>query len=67
MNTKTGVAFSIIAIVAAVLLFAAGPIVSPHQAWACGGYYGCGCGGGGYGYGGTGFYSYGGSGFYNSW
>ncbi|MGB8933506.1 MAG: hypothetical protein WCC17_00195 [Candidatus Nitrosopolaris sp.] len=48
MNTKTSVVFSIIAIAAAVLLFAAGPVVSTHQAWAWGGGFGgfggcCGC------------------------
>ncbi|MGB6532491.1 MAG: hypothetical protein WBF33_30700 [Candidatus Nitrosopolaris sp.] len=48
---KTSVVFSIIAIAAAVLLFAAGPVVSTHQAWAWGGGFGgfggiggcCGC------------------------
>ncbi|HXX95631.1 MAG TPA: hypothetical protein VEL11_00755 [Candidatus Bathyarchaeia archaeon] len=51
MNTKTSVVFSIIAVAAAVLLFAAGPIVSTHQALAWGGGFGgwggfggcCGC------------------------
>jgi hypothetical protein len=52
MNTKTSVVFSIIAVAAAVLLFAAGPIVSTHQAlaWGGGGFGGfggfggcCGC------------------------
>ncbi len=37
MNTKTSVVFSIIAIAAAVLLFAAGPVVATHQVWAWGG------------------------------
>jgi hypothetical protein len=37
MNTKTSVVFGIIAVAAAVLLFAAGPIVSTHQALAWGG------------------------------
>ena len=37
MDTKTSVMFSIIGIVVAVLLFAAGPIVSTHQALAWGG------------------------------
>jgi hypothetical protein len=64
MNTKTSVVFSIIAIAAAVLLFAAAPIVSTHQALAWGGFGGfggfggccgcfscCGCGGfGGWGF-----------------
>jgi hypothetical protein len=52
MNTKTGVMFSIIAVAAAVLLFAAGPIVSTHQALAWGGGFGgcCGCGGFGGGF-----------------
>jgi hypothetical protein len=61
MDTKTSVVFGIIAIAVAVLLFAAGPIVSTHQALACGGgWYGggwggccgcfsCGCGGCWYG------------------
>jgi hypothetical protein len=31
---KTSVMFSIIGIVAAVLLFAAGPVIATHQAWA---------------------------------
>lgn len=31
MNTKTSVIFSIIGIVAAVLLFAAGPLIATHQ------------------------------------
>jgi hypothetical protein len=48
MNTKTSVVFSIIAVAAAVLLFAAGPIVSTHQALAWGGYGGFG-GFGGFG------------------
>ena len=51
MNTKTSVVFGIIAVAAAVLLFAAGPIVSTHQALAWGGGFGgwggfggcCGC------------------------
>ena len=34
MNTKISVVFSIVAIAAAVLLFAAGPVVSTHQAYA---------------------------------
>jgi hypothetical protein len=36
MNTKTSVVFGIITIAAAVLLFAAGPVVATYQAWACG-------------------------------
>jgi hypothetical protein len=36
MNTKTSIVFNIITIAAAVLLFAAGPVVATHQAWACG-------------------------------
>jgi hypothetical protein len=53
-----------------MLLFAAGPIVTTNQAWACG--YG-GCGGytyGGHGFyvdSGNGFYVYGGIGYYNYW
>jgi len=46
-------------VIAAILLFAAGPIVVMHQALACDG-GGC----GDYFYGGSGFYTYGGSGFY---
>ena len=42
MNTKTSVVFSIIAVAAAVLLFAAGPIISTHQALAWGGFGGWG-------------------------
>ena len=50
MNTKTSVVFGIIAVAAAVLLFAAGPIVSTHQALAWGGGFGGGFGGfGGFG------------------
>jgi hypothetical protein len=63
MNTKISVVFSIVAIAAAVLLFAAGPVVSTHQAYAqfwggWGGGWGggccgcCGCGGWGGGWGG---------------
>ena len=37
MDTKKSVVFSIIAVAAAVLMFAAGPIVSTHQALAWGG------------------------------
>ena len=37
MNTKISVMFSMTAIVAAVLLFAAGPLVTTHQAYAWGG------------------------------
>ena len=61
MNTKTNVVFSIIAVAAAVALFAAGPIVSTHQALAWGAGFGgfggccgcfscCGCGGFGGGF-----------------
>jgi hypothetical protein len=70
MNTRIGIVFSIISVVAAILLFAAGPIVATHQALACG-YDGC----RGYTYGGNGFYVdsgngfyvYGGIGYYNYW
>jgi len=78
MNTKTSVVFGIITIAAAVLLFAAGPVVATFQAWACGfggwgmrpHFYG-GFGNGPYssgGYGGNGPYSvgYGGNGPYTS-
>jgi hypothetical protein len=59
MNTRITTVFVITGVVAAILLFAAGPIVM-HQALAC---YGGGCGGY-YIYGGSGFYTYGDSGFY---
>jgi hypothetical protein len=59
MNTMITTVFVIAGVIAAILLFAAGPIVVTHQAWACDG-GGC----GGYIYGGSGFYTYGGSGFY---
>jgi len=53
MNIKTNVVFSIIAIAAAVILFAAGPLVATHQAhaqwWGGGWGGGCGCGCGGWG------------------
>ena len=69
MDTKISIVFSFIAIAAAVLLFAAGPLVATHQVFAYGhggyGGYGYGHGGyGGYGYGhgGYGGYGYGGYG-----
>jgi len=46
MHTKTSLVFSFIAIAAAVLLFAVGPVVATHQALACGGGFGGGFGGG---------------------
>jgi hypothetical protein len=58
MNTRITTVFIITGVIAAILLFAAGPIVM-RQTLAC---YGGGCGG--YIYGGSGFYTYGGSGFY---
>jgi hypothetical protein len=60
MNTRIATVFGITGVIAAILLFAVGPIVM-HQALACDG-GGC----GGYTYGGSGFYNYGGSGFYHS-
>jgi hypothetical protein len=54
---------SIIAIAAALLLFAAGPVLTTHQAYAC-------WGGGCFTYGGWGVYSYGGfvsSGGFGGW
>lgn len=36
MNSKTGVAFSIAAIAAVIVLFASGPLVATHQAQAFG-------------------------------
>ena len=59
MHTKTSLVFGIIAIAAAILLFAAGP--ATHQVWACGG-GGCGCGGSCFTFGGWGTYTYGGFG-----
>lgn len=58
MNTKTSVVFGTITIAAAVLLFAAGPAVATHKAWA----YGCGGGWRHHFYSGNGPYSSGGSG-----
>jgi hypothetical protein len=66
MDTKTSLVFGIIAVAAAVLLFAAIPGVTTHQAWACGGWWGGGC----FSYGGWGTYSYGGfvsSGGFGGW
>ena len=55
MNMKTNLVFSIIAIAAAVVLFAAGPLVATHQAHAFwGGGWGGGWGGWGGGWGGCG-------------
>jgi hypothetical protein len=70
MNTRIATVFAVVGVVAAILLFAASPIVATHQASACG-YRGC----GGYTYGGNGFYVdsgngfyvYGGIGYYNYW
>ncbi|MGB6592157.1 MAG: hypothetical protein WBE68_11685 [Candidatus Nitrosopolaris sp.] len=62
MDTKISIVFSFIAIAAAVLLFAAGPLVATYQVFAYGhgGYGGYGHGGyggyGGYGNGGNGGY-----------
>ena len=70
MNTRFLLVFGIIGVVAAILVFAASPIIATNQAWACG--YG-GCGGytyGGHGFyvdSGNGFYVYGGIGYYNYW
>jgi hypothetical protein len=58
MNTMITTVFVITGVIAAMLLFAAGPLVM-YQALACDG-GGCGS----YFYGGSGFYTYGGSGFY---
>jgi hypothetical protein len=58
MNTRIATLFAVVG-VAAILVFAAGPIVATHQASACG-YGGC----GGYTYGGNGFYADSGNGFY---
>jgi len=63
MNIKANVVFSIIAIAAAIILFAEGPLVATHQAHAqwwgggwggggcCGCFSCCGCGGWGGGWG----------------
>jgi hypothetical protein len=62
MDTKISIVFSFIAIAAAVLLFAACPLVATQQAFAYGhgGYGGYGHGGyGGYGHGGYGGYGHG--------
>jgi hypothetical protein len=59
MNTRIATLFAVVGVAAAILLFAAGPIVATHQASACG-YGGC----GGYTYGGNGFYADSGNGFY---
>jgi len=53
MDTKISIVFSFIGIAAAVLLFAAGPLVATHQAFAYGGHGGYGHSGNG-GYGGNG-------------
>jgi hypothetical protein len=70
MNTRLLLVFGIIGVVAAILVFAASPIIATHQVYAC---WGGGCGG--YTYGGNGFYvdygngfyAYGGIGYYNPW
>ncbi|MGC2569888.1 MAG: hypothetical protein WA364_00135 [Candidatus Nitrosopolaris sp.] len=59
MDTKKSLVFGIIAIAAAILLFAAGPAM--HQVWACGS-GSCGCGGSCFTFGGWGTYTYGGFG-----
>ena len=58
MNTRITTVFVITGVIAAILLFAAGPLVATHQAAACGGW-----GGGCFTYGGWGTYTYGGFGF----
>jgi len=62
MNTRLLFVFGIIGVVAAILLFAAGPIIATHRAWACGGWNG-GC----FTCGGWGTYTYGGFGFSSGW
>ena len=56
---QTTLTFSSVAIAAVITLFASGPLVAAHQAFACGGWgggwgggCGCGCGGGWGGWGG---------------
>lgn len=58
MNTRITTVFVITGLMAAILLFAAGPIVTTHQAAVCGGWDGA-C----FTYGGWGTYTYGGFGF----
>jgi hypothetical protein len=58
MSTRITTVFVITGVIAAILLFAAGPIVATHQVLACGGWDG-GC----FTYGGWGTYTYGGFGF----
>jgi hypothetical protein len=67
MNTMTSTVLAIIGIIAAILLFAAGPIVTT-QAWAYG-FGGCGGGWRHHFYGGNGPYGggYGGNGPYGGW
>ena len=67
MNTRLLLVFGTIGVVAAILLFAAGPIVASHQALAWGSDCGWGGCGGVYFYGGSGFYTYSGGGFYSGW
>jgi hypothetical protein len=61
------ISLSVIAIAAVLLMFAAGPLVTSHQAYACwgGGWGGgcCGCCGGGWGGGGWGGGGWGGGGW----
>ena len=40
MNTRITTVFVITGVIAAILLFAAGPLVATHQAWALGGFMG---------------------------
>ena len=56
MNSRLLLVFGIIGVVAAILVFAASPIIATHQAYAC-------WGGGCFTYGGWGTYTYGGFGF----
>jgi hypothetical protein len=58
MNIRITTVFVITGVIAAILLFAAGPLVATHQAAACDGW-----GGGCFTYGGWGTYTYGGFGF----
>ncbi|MFY9799038.1 MAG: hypothetical protein WAM42_10650 [Candidatus Nitrosopolaris sp.] len=61
MNTMITTLSVITGVIAAILLFAAGPLVPTHQVLACGGWDG-GC----FTYGGGGTYTYGGFGFSSS-
>ena len=61
MNSKTGIALSVVAITAVIAVFAATPFIVAHQAQAFGGRFGGGFGfHRGFGFGGFGFPGWGG-------